>query len=41
MPAPVLDIPSRQHQMSADEWQICVDLAAAYRLVASVPQRAQ
>ena len=29
-----LDIPSRQHQMAADEWQTRVDLAAAYRLVA-------
>ena len=34
MTAPVLDIPSRQHQMSAEEWQTRVDLAAAYRLVA-------
>jgi len=29
-----LDIPSRQHQVSADEWQVRLDLAAAYRLVA-------
>ena len=34
MTAPVLDIPSRRHQVSADEWQTRVDLAAAYRLVA-------
>ena len=34
MIAPVLDIPSRRHQVSADEWQTRVDLAAAYRLVA-------
>ena len=34
MTAPVLDIPSRRHQMSAEEWQTRVDLAAAYRLVA-------
>ena len=34
MTAPILDIPSRQHQMSAEEWQTRVDLAAAYRLVA-------
>lgn len=30
----VLDIPSRRGQVSADEWQTRVDLAAAYRLVA-------
>jgi ribulose-5-phosphate 4-epimerase/fuculose-1-phosphate aldolase len=29
-----LDIASRQHQVSADEWQVRLDLAAAYRLVA-------
>jgi ribulose-5-phosphate 4-epimerase/fuculose-1-phosphate aldolase len=29
-----LDIPSRQDQVSAGEWQTRVDLAAAYRLVA-------
>jgi len=34
MTAPVLDIPSRRHQMTAEEWQTRVDLAAAYRLVA-------
>ena len=34
MIAPVLDIPSRRHQVSADEWQTRLDLAAAYRLVA-------
>ena len=31
---PALDIASRQHQVSADEWQTRLDLAAAYRLVA-------
>ena len=34
MPVQQLDIPTRQHQMSAEEWQTRVDLAAAYRLVA-------
>ena len=34
MNAPTLDIPSRQHQVSPEEWQVRVDLAAAYRLVA-------
>ena len=34
MTAPALDIPSRRHQVSADEWQTRLDLAAAYRLVA-------
>ena len=34
MTAPMLDIPTRRHQMSAEEWQTRVDLAAAYRLVA-------
>ena len=34
MIAPMLDIPTRRHQMSAEEWQTRVDLAAAYRLVA-------
>jgi len=34
MSAPTLDIPSRQHQVSAEEWRTRVDLAAAYRLVA-------
>ena len=29
-----LEIPSRKNQVSADEWQARVDLAAAYRLVA-------
>ncbi len=29
-----LNIPSRRHEVSADEWQTRVDLAAAYRLVA-------
>ena len=28
------NIPTRRHQMSAEEWQTRVDLAAAYRLVA-------
>ena len=31
---PALDIASRQHQVSAEEWQTRLDLAAAYRLVA-------
>ncbi len=30
-----LQIPSRRHQVSAEEWQVRVDLAAAYRLVAA------
>jgi ribulose-5-phosphate 4-epimerase/fuculose-1-phosphate aldolase len=30
-----LEIPSRKNQVSADEWQARVDLAAAYRLVAA------
>ena len=30
-----LDIPSRQGQVSDDEWHVRVDLAAAYRLVAA------
>jgi ribulose-5-phosphate 4-epimerase/fuculose-1-phosphate aldolase len=30
-----LDIPSRKQQVSAEEWQVRVDLAAAYRLVAA------
>ncbi len=34
MTAQDLDIPSRQHQVSAEEWQVRLDLAAAYRLVA-------
>jgi ribulose-5-phosphate 4-epimerase/fuculose-1-phosphate aldolase len=34
MPAPALDIPSRREQLSPAEWQLRVDLAAAYRLVA-------
>jgi ribulose-5-phosphate 4-epimerase/fuculose-1-phosphate aldolase len=34
MPSACLDIPSRQSQVSAQEWQTRVDLAAAYRLVA-------
>ena len=34
MSCPVLDIPSRQHQVAAEEWQTRLDLAAAYRLVA-------
>jgi ribulose-5-phosphate 4-epimerase/fuculose-1-phosphate aldolase len=34
MNAPLLDIPSRQHEVSPEEWQVRVDLAAAYRLVA-------
>jgi ribulose-5-phosphate 4-epimerase/fuculose-1-phosphate aldolase len=34
MTAPQLSFPVREHQVSADEWQARVDLAAAYRLVA-------
>lgn len=34
MTTPTLDIPSIRHQVSPDEWQVRVDLAAAYRLVA-------
>jgi ribulose-5-phosphate 4-epimerase/fuculose-1-phosphate aldolase len=34
MPAPALNIPSRQGQVSPEEWRLRVDLAAAYRLVA-------
>ena len=34
MSHPVLDIASRQHQVTAEEWQTRLDLAAAYRLVA-------
>jgi ribulose-5-phosphate 4-epimerase/fuculose-1-phosphate aldolase len=34
MPAPALSIPSRQAQVSPQEWQLRVDLAAAYRIVA-------
>ena len=34
MPAPALSIPSRRDQVSAEEWQLRVDLAAAYRIVA-------
>jgi ribulose-5-phosphate 4-epimerase/fuculose-1-phosphate aldolase len=34
MNAPDLIIPSRQHEVSAEEWRTRVDLAAAYRLVA-------
>lgn len=34
MPSHDLEIPSRQHQVSAEEWQVRLDLAAAYRLVA-------
>jgi len=34
MPAPVLSIPSRQEQVSAEEWCVRCDLAAAYRLAA-------
>ncbi len=30
-----LDIPSVRHRVSADEWQVRVDLAACYRLVAA------
>ena len=34
MPSPTLSIPSRQLQVSDEEWRTRVDLAAAYRLVA-------
>jgi ribulose-5-phosphate 4-epimerase/fuculose-1-phosphate aldolase len=34
MPSPTLNIPSVQHLVSEAEWQMRVDLAAAYRLVA-------
>lgn len=34
MPAPALHLPSRRHQVSPEEWQLRVDLAAAYRIVA-------
>jgi len=34
MPAPELKIPSVQHLVSPEEWQVRVDLAACYRLVA-------
>jgi len=34
MPAPSLDFPSRRENVSPEEWQLRVDLAAAYRLVA-------
>jgi ribulose-5-phosphate 4-epimerase/fuculose-1-phosphate aldolase len=34
MAAAALNIPNRRHQVSAAEWQLRVDLAAAYRLVA-------
>jgi len=34
MAASPLDIPSRREQVSAEEWRLRVDLAAAYRLVA-------
>jgi ribulose-5-phosphate 4-epimerase/fuculose-1-phosphate aldolase len=34
MPAPTIEVPSRQAQVSDAEWQTRVDLAAAYRLVA-------
>ena len=34
MNPPTLEIPSRKGQVSAEEWQVRVDLAAAYRLVA-------
>ncbi|MDT7834757.1 class II aldolase/adducin family protein [Aquabacterium sp. OR-4] len=34
MPTRQLEIPSRRHQMTPEEWQARVDLAAAYRLVA-------
>ena len=35
MNARTLDIPSREHLCSPEEWQVRVDLAAAYRLVAA------
>ena len=34
MNPPTLDIPNRRAQVSPEEWQVRVDLAAAYRLVA-------
>lgn len=34
MNPPTLDIPNRRTQVSPEEWQVRVDLAAAYRLVA-------
>ena len=34
MTTPALNIPSRREQVSAEEWRLRVDLAAAYRLVA-------
>ena len=35
MSAAALKIPSRRNEVSAEEWQTRVDLAAAYRLVAA------
>jgi ribulose-5-phosphate 4-epimerase/fuculose-1-phosphate aldolase len=35
MNARTLEIPSREHLVSPEEWQVRVDLAAAYRLVAA------
>src|ERR1700754_4097848 len=35
MNPPTLEIPSRKNQVSPEEWQVRVDLAAAYRLVAA------
>ena len=35
MHPPTLEFPSRQHQVSPEEWAVRVDLAAAYRLVAA------
>jgi len=35
MNASTLEIPSRKHLVSPEEWQVRVDLAAAYRLVAA------
>lgn len=35
MKSSLLDIPSRREQVSLEEWQLRVDLAAAYRLVAA------
>ncbi|HSB25968.1 MAG TPA: class II aldolase, partial [Burkholderiaceae bacterium] len=32
--AAVISLPSRRAQVSPEEWQLRVDLAAAYRLVA-------
>jgi len=34
MPTTAVHIPSRRHEVSAAEWQLRVDLAAAYRMVA-------